>query len=68
MPNLQHDGHKGGMGNEERWTVARATNFINKLLDQVITTRKSIFIDGDCRPAVVISMEEWVTFQEKLIS
>jgi PHD/YefM family antitoxin component YafN of YafNO toxin-antitoxin module len=53
---------------EERWSVARATTHFDELLDQVITTRKPVFIEGERRTAVLISMVEWKSIQSKLIS
>lgn len=44
------------MENEERWTVIRATIHFDELLEQVIN-RKPIFIDGERKSAVLISME-----------
>ena len=54
------------MTNEERWSVARATIHFDELLERVITTRKGVFIEGERRTAVLISMEEWVSIQDKL--
>ncbi|MNF62290.1 type II toxin-antitoxin system [compost metagenome] len=54
------------MVNEERWTATRATNNFDELLERVITTRKGVFIEGERRTAVLISMEEWVSIQDKL--
>lgn len=48
------------MVNEERWTVIRATIHFDELLEHVITTRKSVFIDGESKSAVLISIEEWI--------
>lgn len=53
---------------EERWSVARATTHFDELLDQVITTRKPVFIEGESRTAVLISMVEWKSIQAKLMS
>ncbi|RAI64751.1 hypothetical protein DOZ80_25110 [Pseudomonas fluorescens] len=53
---------------DERWLVARATTHFGELLDQVITTRKPVFIDGQRRTVLLISMEEWESSQDKLIS
>lgn len=53
---------------EERWSVARATTHFDELLDQVITTRKPVFIEWERRNAVLISMAEWEAIQSKLIS
>ena len=52
----------------ERWSVTRAVAHFDELLDQVITTRKPVFVDGERRTAVLISMEEWKTIQDKLIA
>jgi PHD/YefM family antitoxin component YafN of YafNO toxin-antitoxin module len=52
---------------KERWSVSRATTQFDELLDQVITTRKPIFIDGERRSAVLISIEEWNAIQDKLM-
>ncbi|TFB32432.1 type II toxin-antitoxin system Phd/YefM family antitoxin [Pseudomonas sp. F01002] len=41
------------------------TNF-DELLEQVAATRKPVFIDGDRNCAVLISMDEWDSIQEKL--
>ena len=54
------------MENEERWTVIRATIHFDELLEHVITTRKPAFIDGESKSAVLISIEEWNSVQEKL--
>ncbi|OXR28264.1 hypothetical protein PSUM_27520 [Pseudomonas umsongensis] len=51
---------------EERWSVAQAATHFDELLDQVITTRKPIFIDGERRSAVLISIEEWNAIQGEL--
>jgi PHD/YefM family antitoxin component YafN of YafNO toxin-antitoxin module len=51
----------------ERWSVTRATANFDELLDQVITTRKPIFIDGERRSAVLISIEEWNAIQDKVM-
>ena len=53
---------------DERRSVARAIAHCDELLDQVITTRKPVFIDGQRRTAVLVSMEEWESIQAKLIS
>ena len=53
---------------EERWSVARATTHFDELLDQVIMTRKPVFIEGECGTAVFISLEEWESIQDKLIA
>ena len=53
---------------DERWSVVRAIAHFDELLDQVITTRKPVFVDGERRTAVFISMEEWLSIQAKLIS
>ncbi|MBV4467227.1 hypothetical protein KVG95_28335 [Pseudomonas sp. SWRI79] len=36
------------------------------MLEKVITTRKPIFIDGERRSAVLISIEQWNAIQDKL--
>jgi PHD/YefM family antitoxin component YafN of YafNO toxin-antitoxin module len=51
-----------------RWSVVRAIAHFDELLDQVITTRKPVFVDGERWTAVFISMEEWKTIQDKLIA
>ncbi|PYY72125.1 hypothetical protein CRX42_02620 [Pseudomonas jessenii] len=53
---------------DERWSAVRAITHFDELLDQVITTRKPVFVDGERGTAVFISMEEWVSTQDKLIS
>jgi PHD/YefM family antitoxin component YafN of YafNO toxin-antitoxin module len=53
---------------DERWSVARAIAHFDELLDQAITTRKPVFIDGERRAAVLVSMEEFESIQAKLIS
>lgn len=53
---------------DERRSVARAIAHFDELLDQVITTRKPVFIDGQRRTAVLISMVEWESCQDKLIA
>lgn len=53
---------------EERWSGARATTQFDDLLDQVIMTRKPVFIEGERRTAVLISMAEWESIHAKLIS
>jgi prevent-host-death family protein len=50
----------------ERWTANQATIRFEKLLEQLVTTRKPVFIDGERNSAVLISMEEWDSIQEKL--
>lgn len=52
---------------EKRCSVAQAATHFDELLDQVITTRKPIFIDGERRSAVLISIEEWNAIQDKLM-
>ncbi|MDZ5431984.1 type II toxin-antitoxin system Phd/YefM family antitoxin [Pseudomonas fluorescens] len=52
---------------EERWSVTQAATHFDELLDQVITTRKPIFIDGERRSAVLISIEEWNAIQDKVM-
>jgi PHD/YefM family antitoxin component YafN of YafNO toxin-antitoxin module len=53
---------------DERWSVVRAIAHFDELLDQVITTRKPVFVDGERGTAVFISMEEWESIQDKLIA
>jgi len=53
---------------EERWSVARAITYFDELLDQVITTRKPVFIENGRRVAVLVSMEELESIQVKLNS
>ena len=53
---------------DERWSVVRAIANFDELLDQVIATRKPVFVDGERGTAVFISMEEWKTIQDKLIA
>lgn len=52
----------------ERWSLARATSDFEELLEQVITTRKPIFVVGERRTVVLISMEEWGLTPDKLSS
>jgi PHD/YefM family antitoxin component YafN of YafNO toxin-antitoxin module len=52
----------------ERWSAVRAIAHFDELLDQLITTRKPVFIDGERGTAVLISMEEWESCQDKLIA
>lgn len=54
------------MADEERWTITRAMSNFDELLEKVITTLKPIFIDGERRSAVLISIEEWNDIQDKL--
>ncbi|MGF6457908.1 hypothetical protein [Pseudomonas frederiksbergensis] len=54
------------MAADERWAVARATRNFDKLLEKVILTRKPVFIDGQQRSAVLISIEEWNAVQDEL--
>lgn len=53
---------------EERWSVARAITHFDELLDQVITTRKPVFIESESRTAVLLSMDEWKSIQDELNS
>ena len=53
---------------DERWSVARAIIHFEELLDMVITTRKPVFIEGERRTAVLVSMVEFESIQAKLIS
>ncbi|RKS27491.1 antitoxin Phd_YefM of type II toxin-antitoxin system [Pseudomonas sp. WPR_5_2] len=52
---------------EERWSVAQAATHFDELLDQMIRTSKPIFIDGERRSAVLISIEEWNAIQDKVM-
>ena len=54
------------MAAEDHWTAIRAANVFDELLEKVITTRKPVFIDGERRCAVLISIEEWNSIQDKL--
>ena len=54
------------MAMEERWAATRAKSNFDELLEKVITTRKPIFIDGERRSAVLISIEEWNAIQDQL--
>ena len=54
------------MAADERWTVSRATRNFDELLEKVIMMRKPVFIDGQRRSAVLISIEEWNTIQDEL--
>ena len=53
---------------DERWSVVRALDHFDELLDQVITSRKPVFVEGERGTAVLISMEEWESIQDKLIA
>jgi len=53
---------------DERWSLARAINHFDELLDQVIMTCKPVFVDGERRAAVLISIGEWRSIQDKLVS
>jgi PHD/YefM family antitoxin component YafN of YafNO toxin-antitoxin module len=53
---------------DERWSVVRAIAHFDELLDQVITTRKPVFVDGERGTAVFMSKEEWGSIQDKLIA
>lgn len=52
---------------DERWSVARAIIHFEELLDMVITTRKPVFIEGERRAVVLVSMMEFESIQAKLI-
>jgi prevent-host-death family protein len=52
----------------EQWSVVRAIVHFDELLDQVITTRKPVFIESESRTAVLLSMEEWKSIEDKLNS
>lgn len=54
------------MANEEHWNVIRAAINFDELLEQVTTTREPVFIDGASKSAVLISIEEWNSIQDKL--
>ncbi|TWC22284.1 MULTISPECIES: hypothetical protein [unclassified Pseudomonas] len=54
------------MAADERWTVARATRNFDELLEKVIMMCKPVFIDGQQRSAVLISIEEWNAVQDEL--
>jgi prevent-host-death family protein len=54
------------MAADERWTVAQATRNFDELLEKVVMTRKPVFIDGQLRSAVLISIEEWNAIQDEL--
>ena len=53
---------------DERLLLARAVTHFDELLDQVITTRKPVFIENGRRTAVLVSTEELGSIQAKLIS
>ena len=53
---------------DERWSVVRALAHFDELLDQVVTSRKPVFVEGERGTAVLISMEEWESIQDKLIA
>jgi len=53
---------------DERLSVAQAIIHFDELLDQVITTRKPVFIESESRTAVLLSMDEWKSIQDKLNS
>ena len=54
------------MATDERWTVARATRNFDELLEKVITTHKPVFIDGQRRSAVLVSIEVWNAIRDEL--
>jgi PHD/YefM family antitoxin component YafN of YafNO toxin-antitoxin module len=54
------------MAADERWTATRASSSFDELIEKVITTRKPIFIDGEQKSAVLISIEEWNAIQDEL--
>ncbi|MGH8452462.1 type II toxin-antitoxin system Phd/YefM family antitoxin [Pseudomonas sp.] len=54
------------MADEERWTAAHAMTNFDDLLERVVTTCKPVFIVGERNSAVLISMEDWDSIQEKL--
>ena len=53
---------------DERWSVVRAIAHFDELLDRVITTSKPVFIEGERKTAVLVSMEELESIQAKLFS
>lgn len=52
----------------ERCSVAWAISQFDELRDQVIMDRTPIFIEGERRTTMIISMEEYEAIREKLIS
>ncbi|KAF2410401.1 Antitoxin Phd_YefM, type II toxin-antitoxin system [Pseudomonas antarctica] len=56
------------MGDDDRWTAIQAENNFDEVVEQLIITHKPVFIDGERSRAILISMEEWDSIQEKLIS
>ncbi len=53
---------------DARWSLVQALIYFDELFDQVITTRKPVFVDGERGTAVLVSMEEWESIQDKLIA
>lgn len=53
---------------DEEWTVTRAMNHFDELLEQMIALRKAVFIKGMRRTAVLVSIEELKSILDKLIS
>ena len=51
---------------DEEWTVTRAMNHFDELFEYVIACGKPVFIKGKRRTAVLVSMEEWKSIQDKL--
>lgn len=51
---------------DEEWTVTRAIDDFDELLEQVIAGRKHVVIKGERRTAVLVSMKEWGSIQNKL--
>ena len=51
-----------------RCSVAWAISQFDELRDQVIMDRTPIFIEGERRTTMIISMEEYEAIREKLIS
>lgn len=56
------------MADKERWSVSRAMANFDDLLEHLITTHLPVFISGERHCAVLISLEEWKSIQEKLSS
>lgn len=46
--------------------IIRAAIHFDELLEHVTTTREPVFIDGESKSAVLISIEEWNSIQDKL--
>ncbi|PKH20614.1 hypothetical protein BI292_03350 [Pseudomonas sp. 43NM1] len=56
------------MADKECWTVSHAMTNFDDLLEQVITTRQPVFIHGERHGAVLITLEEWKSIQDKISS